>query len=45
LFDCVGGGLFPGFLAGTDQFNHIVDALRHVVLPFGKLGAPRRMGS
>src|SRR3954453_3358671 len=28
-----GGGLFPGLLAGTDQLNHLVDALSHVVLP------------
>jgi hypothetical protein len=35
FFDRVGGGLFPGFVAGTDQLDHIVDALRHVVLPFG----------
>src|ERR1700712_57558 len=27
------GGLFPGILAGTDQLNHLVDALSHVVLP------------
>src|SRR5258706_7481441 len=33
--DRVGGGLFPGFVAGTDQFNDLVDALRHFVLPFG----------
>src|SRR6478672_3025612 len=32
LFDRVGGGLFPGFFAGADQLNNIVDALRHVVL-------------
>src|SRR5438105_7827383 len=30
-----GGGLLPGFRTGTDQFNDFVDALRHVVLPFG----------
>jgi hypothetical protein len=35
LLDRVGGGLFPGFVAGTDQFNDLVDALRHFVLPFG----------
>ena len=34
LFDRVGGGFFLGFFAATDQQNHIVDALRHVVLPF-----------
>jgi hypothetical protein len=28
LFDRVGSGLFPGFVAGTDQLNYIVDALR-----------------
>ena len=29
------GRLFPGILAGTDQLNHLVDALsRHDVLPF-----------
>src|ERR1700748_425306 len=33
LFDRVGGGLFPRFLAAPDQQNHIVDAIRHVVLP------------
>src|ERR1019366_6435392 len=29
------GGLFPGVLAGTDQFDDLVDAFSHVVLPFG----------
>jgi hypothetical protein len=33
LFDRVGGGLFPGFGAGTDQGDHIINAIRHVVLP------------
>jgi hypothetical protein len=31
---CVGGGIFPGFVAGPDQFYDLVDAIRHVVLPF-----------
>src|SRR5882757_9587208 len=35
LLDRVGGGLFPGFVAGTDQFNDLVDAVGHFVLPFG----------
>src|SRR5262245_30378459 len=35
LLDRVAGCLFPGFDASTDQFNNLVDALRHVVLPFG----------
>ena len=37
------GRLLPGILAGTDQFNDFVDALRHIVLPFGfrqEAGAP-----
>src|SRR5579872_3202794 len=28
------GSLFPGFLAGADQLDDLVDALSHVVLPF-----------
>jgi hypothetical protein len=28
------GRLFPGILAGTNQLNHLVDAVSHVVLPF-----------
>src|ERR1700681_424225 len=35
------GRLLPGILAGTDQFNDFVDALRHVVLPFGILAGRR----
>src|SRR6476646_475204 len=38
-FTCSGDGgsgrLFPGFLAGTDQLDHLVDALWHDVLPYG----------
>src|SRR4051812_17516936 len=44
LLDRVGGGLFPGVAAGADQFNDLVDALRHLVLPFAvkrAAGAPR----
>jgi hypothetical protein len=26
---------FSGFFAAPDQQNHIVDTLRHVILPFG----------
>src|ERR1700712_18973 len=35
--------LFPGILAGTDQLDHLVDAISHIVLPFGvrqDAGAP-----
>jgi hypothetical protein len=45
LLNCVGGGLFPGCVAGADQFNDLIDALRHVVLPFGmkqEAGTPCR---
>jgi hypothetical protein len=35
LLNCVGGGLLPRFAAGADQFNDFVDAVGHVVLPFG----------
>src|SRR5438034_1184614 len=28
------GRLFPGILAGTNQLNHLVDAVSHIVLPF-----------
>ena len=34
MLDRVGSGLFPRFVAGTDQFNDLINALRHVVLPF-----------
>src|ERR1700742_4507306 len=30
-----GRGLLPGSLAGADQFDDLVDAVRHDVLPFG----------
>ena len=35
MLDRVGGGLFPRFVAATDQFNDLVDTVRHGVLPFG----------
>ena len=34
-FDGRAGRLLPGLLAGTDQLDDFVDALGHVVLPFG----------
>src|SRR3974390_457279 len=35
FFKRVGGGLFPRLIAGTDQFNDLIDAVRHGVLLFG----------
>src|SRR5262249_1983358 len=46
LLHRIGSRPFPGVAAGTDQFDDLVDAVSHVVLPFGmkqEAGAPCRL--